>query len=165
MIVQSSVICNEWSSTCMPSPGIISFIKLLMQQNSRPLEHAQFISIPKTTKKGTDMDLPVTSIGYGQPDFSLLPAVGDPGDFDYGAFLQEDDPDYMAEDSSNSTTTNRLTDTSIQTITPQSTLTIIRNDSASGASSGSPPKQRLERRGHTKSRRGCFNCKRRRIKV
>ncbi len=26
-------------------------------------------------------------------------------------------------------------------------------------------KQRLERRGHTKSRRGCFNCKRRRIKV
>lgn len=27
------------------------------------------------------------------------------------------------------------------------------------------PKPRLERRGHTKSRRGCFNCKRRRIKV
>lgn len=26
-------------------------------------------------------------------------------------------------------------------------------------------KQRLERRGHTKSRRGCYNCKRRRIKV
>ena len=26
-------------------------------------------------------------------------------------------------------------------------------------------KQRLERRGHTKSRRGCFHCKRRRIKV
>jgi hypothetical protein len=26
-------------------------------------------------------------------------------------------------------------------------------------------KQRLERRGHTKSRRGCYNCKRRRIKA
>lgn len=26
-------------------------------------------------------------------------------------------------------------------------------------------RQRLERRGHTKSRRGCFNCKKRRIKV
>lgn len=26
-------------------------------------------------------------------------------------------------------------------------------------------RQRLERRGHTKSRRGCYNCKRRRIKV
>lgn len=25
--------------------------------------------------------------------------------------------------------------------------------------------QRMERRGHTKSRRGCYNCKRRRIKV
>nr|CDP27185.1 Putative protein of unknown function [Podospora anserina S mat+] len=37
----------------------------------------------------------------------------------------------------------------------------------SGSNSGSltaAGKQRLERRGHTKSRRGCFNCKRRRIK-
>lgn len=31
--------------------------------------------------------------------------------------------------------------------------------------SKSQQKQRLERRGHTKSRRGCYNCKRRRIKV
>ncbi|KAL2159135.1 hypothetical protein VTH06DRAFT_2567 [Thermothelomyces fergusii] len=41
--------------------------------------------------------------------------------------------------------------------------------SSSGNSRGSDgqavvPKPRLERRGHTKSRRGCFNCKRRRIK-
>lgn len=34
---------------------------------------------------------------------------------------------------------------------------------SSGGSSAA--KQRLERRGHTKSRRGCYNCKRRRIKV
>ena len=39
--------------------------------------------------------------------------------------------------------------------------------SGSGNGNGSSicSKQRLERRGHTKSRRGCFNCKRRRIKV
>ncbi|KAH6667667.1 hypothetical protein EV126DRAFT_447134 [Verticillium dahliae] len=29
----------------------------------------------------------------------------------------------------------------------------------------SSPQKKLERRGHTKSRRGCFNCKRRRIKI
>ncbi|KAK0732647.1 hypothetical protein B0T21DRAFT_443843 [Apiosordaria backusii] len=36
------------------------------------------------------------------------------------------------------------------------------NSSGSGMTAAG--KQRLERRGHTKSRRGCFNCKRRRIK-
>ncbi|KAK4146510.1 uncharacterized protein C8A04DRAFT_9792 [Dichotomopilus funicola] len=34
----------------------------------------------------------------------------------------------------------------------------------SGPHSGAISKPRMERRGHTKSRRGCFNCKRRRIK-
>ncbi|KAK0674449.1 hypothetical protein QBC41DRAFT_377944 [Cercophora samala] len=41
-------------------------------------------------------------------------------------------------------------------------------EGGSGSGSGgltAAGKQRLERRGHTKSRRGCFNCKRRRIKV
>ncbi|KAK4174064.1 hypothetical protein QBC36DRAFT_47712 [Triangularia setosa] len=37
--------------------------------------------------------------------------------------------------------------------------------SGSGSGMTAAGKQRLERRGHTKSRRGCFNCKRRRIKV
>ena len=36
---------------------------------------------------------------------------------------------------------------------------------AGSAGAVGQPKQKLERRGHTKSRRGCFNCKRRRIKV
>ncbi|ERT00036.1 c6 zinc finger domain containing protein [Sporothrix schenckii 1099-18] len=38
------------------------------------------------------------------------------------------------------------------------------NLSGSEAASNSSHNKRLERRGHTKSRRGCFNCKRRRIK-
>ncbi|KAK7948255.1 uncharacterized protein PG986_009141 [Apiospora aurea] len=36
--------------------------------------------------------------------------------------------------------------------------------SVSSASNNLAKKQRLERKGHTKSRRGCYNCKRRRIK-
>ncbi|KAL2149606.1 hypothetical protein VTH82DRAFT_8258 [Thermothelomyces myriococcoides] len=50
---------------------------------------------------------------------------------------------------------------------PAYTATAGQNNSGSSGSSQEQavvPKPRFERRGHTKSRRGCFNCKRRRIK-
>lgn len=105
----------------------------------------------------------------------LLMALDDEQqDFDYGAYLQEDDADYMAEDSSASASTNNLGITP-----PGQSPTGPDPSSGTGSSAGfstgsnalvrsiselQRQKQRLERRGHTKSRRGCFNCKRRRIK-
>jgi hypothetical protein len=105
-----------------------------------------------------------------------------------------EDMDYLAEESSGSTAEPRLTpassssgplpDPSLQLLAPrQEPLALCPSQALAAAhsrgsscrdSSTSPgaqghslaqAKQRLERRGHTKSRRGCFNCKRRRIKV
>ncbi|KAK1772523.1 C6 zinc finger protein [Phialemonium atrogriseum] len=86
----------------------------------------------------------------------MLTLDGEPSDFDYGAFLQEEDVDYLAEDSS--TSSHTLAESSPPPLTSQSNTSVVRSGSSS------QPRQRLERRGHTKSRRGCFNCKRRRIK-
>lgn len=102
----------------------------------------------------------------------LISLEAEPQDFDYGAFLQEEDIDYLAEESSTSATSNTLTATSSHTLVPlvtrsetaDSTSARPKTSSPTTSSGTSPPKQRLERRGHTKSRRGCFNCKRRRIK-
>ncbi|KAK3946164.1 C6 zinc finger protein [Diplogelasinospora grovesii] len=120
-----------------------------------------------------------------------LPALDDEqAEFDYAAFLQEghvDDIDYLAEDSSASASTNTLFDQTQFAVQQQqqpqassSNSALVRRESANSSASPSTPtqnnanssanavaqlpKQRLERRGHTKSRRGCFNCKRRRIK-
>lgn len=104
------------------------------------------------------------------PALPLMALDDDQQDFDFGAFLQEDDVDHMAEDSSASASTDNMG------ITPLSQSPPVAGPSTgAGASAGSSAlvrttseiqrqKQRLERRGHTKSRRGCFNCKRRRIK-
>ena len=127
--------------------------------------------------------------GYGQPT-SALPIlsldngdVGGFGGFDYSAFLDEQDLDYLAESSesmatppSSSTPSATLSDAPLQRLAPQqqhlasSTTLAIRSPGSVAGRNTSPEgqvqrRQRLERRGHTKSRRGCFNCKRRRIKV
>lgn len=96
-----------------------------------------------------DLGLPLMQLNTG------------PSDFDYGGFLQGEDVDYFAEESSASTG-GPLQDTSGQTELVKRTSP---STSHSNSHSNSPSKQRLERRGHTKSRRGCYNCKRRRIKV
>ncbi|KAK0635061.1 hypothetical protein B0T17DRAFT_29195 [Bombardia bombarda] len=105
-------------------------------------------------------------------------------DFDYAAFLHGNDIDYVAEGSPTSTNNTTLSDDSLQTLTgylptiiapatnsSPRTSTNTGTNTRSGPAAGSigqstslPPKQRVERRGHTKSRRGCFHCKRRRIK-
>jgi hypothetical protein len=70
----------------------------------------------------------------------------------YGVF-PDDEVDYsLAEDGSS--TTLSAPDTAGASVSPPSAL-------LAGSQKG---KQRVERRGHTKSRRGCYNCKRRRIK-
>ena len=88
------------------------------------------------------------------PLLAALP--GETGDFDFGAFLREDtadmDLDAAVVASRSSAPSHSPTDSS--NAGPSSD--VVR------ASSGG---KRHERRGHTKSRRGCFNCKRRRIKV
>ncbi|KAL4730285.1 hypothetical protein ACLX1H_002318 [Fusarium chlamydosporum] len=82
----------------------------------------------------------------------------DQSDFDYSAFLQADN-EIFGESAQNLQLS--ASDSSDKATPPSSTSgsngeVAIRRPSAQ--------KQRLERRGHTKSRRGCYNCKRRRIK-
>jgi hypothetical protein len=105
------------------------------------------------------------------PAMPLMALDDDQQYFDYGAFLQGDDADYMAEDSSASASTNNMGITPPEHSPPHpgpSTGASTNTGSSALVRSTSEiqrQKQRLERRGHTKSRRGCFNCKRRRIKV
>lgn len=120
-----------------------------------PDPSARSASSSKEPASPSSMDFNQTLLGLGD----------DPAEFDYGVFFQDDEAEYLAEESSNSTSTNVFTDISAQTVTPHGPMSLMRADSGPSMSTGSPPKQRLERRGHTKSRRGCFNCKRRRIKV
>lgn len=91
----------------------------------------------------------------------------DPSDFDYSTFLQQAE-EIPFHDPSHSTSAGTISESSPGQATPPSP------DGQSVSGSGgdmsvarrqATQKQRLERRGHTKSRRGCYNCKRRRIKV
>jgi hypothetical protein len=94
------------------------------------------------------------------PPLPLMELDAQQPEFDYTAFLQEEEADYLAEDSSASASTNTLALTPPQGQSPTDV-----GPSSGAASRARQAKQRLERRGHTKSRRGCYNCKRRRIKV
>lgn len=70
--------------------------------------------------------------------------------------------DHVVKDiSSNSTST--LEDAAADPAATSTSVPPSNNDSWSGRQAAK--RQRLERKGHTKSRRGCFNCKKRRIKV
>jgi hypothetical protein len=82
----------------------------------------------------------------------------DQPDFDYSAFLQTD-PLSFGESAYNQ---QQSSSSSSDKATPPSSTSNSSGEVAVRASS--LQKQRLERRGHTKSRRGCYNCKRRRIK-
>ncbi|KAI1175735.1 C6 zinc finger protein [Nemania sp. FL0916] len=75
-------------------------------------------------------------------------------EFDYSPYIPGDDLDYIGDVGSSGSVSvmNEVASTSVSP--PTSAI----------ARSSSALKPRLERRGHTKSRRGCYNCKRRRIK-
>ncbi len=108
---------------------------------------------------------------YSQPVLPLISLETDPSDFDYAAFLQGEDVDYLAEESSASGTSNTLAGRSLLDVVPAASDTSSNSITAPfmtpspANSQGTSPPKRLERRGHTKSRQGCFNCKRRRIKA
>ncbi|KAK1459040.1 C6 zinc finger protein [Colletotrichum melonis] len=85
----------------------------------------------------------------------LIVAAPSFSDFDYGAFFQGED---MLLGDENTYSNETLSE-------PPTNRASASGPSGGGSSRHGPAqKQRLERRGHTKSRRGCFNCKRRRIK-
>lgn len=63
-----------------------------------------------------------------------------------------------AGESSSSAT---LSNSPQQAVVPHRPIAIAPSNAVTKA----PPKKKLERRGHFKSRNGCFNCKKRRIKV
>ncbi|RWA04728.1 hypothetical protein EKO27_g10380 [Xylaria grammica] len=76
-------------------------------------------------------------------------------EFDYAAYLQDEELDYLAEAGS-SESASVMNEVASASVSPPTPSAIIKSNSSQ--------KPRLERRGHTKSRRGCYNCKRRRIK-
>lgn len=95
----------------------------------------------------------------------------DSSDFDYTAYLQ---PDAGFVDGVQGYSTATLSESSGGMHTPpyansrslpSSSNINNSNLELSLRRTSMQQRQRLERRGHTKSRRGCFNCKRRRIKV
>ncbi|KAJ3471161.1 hypothetical protein MRS44_001260 [Fusarium solani] len=81
---------------------------------------------------------------------------------DYSAFLQADEINFG--DNAQEQTNTGLSDSSGKATPPSSDAQSASNASTEVARRQPAQKQRLERRGHTKSRRGCYNCKRRRIK-
>lgn len=128
-------------------------------------------------------------------DFNLHVCGPDNGpvelNFDFDAFLRDEDMNYVVDESSGSNTLSDRDDHSpttangLLTTMPPSTMIVpgraLGSNTALGqslmsrgnphlspsaaSSSAALSKHRMERKGHTKSRRGCFNCKRRRIKV
>lgn len=89
----------------------------------------------------------------------------EPSEFDYSSFLQSEDIPF--HDPPNGHSAGALSEDSSGKLTPPSSDNRSKASGANGAvvRRQATQKQRLERRGHTKSRRGCYNCKRRRIKV
>ncbi|RFU76874.1 c6 transcription factor [Trichoderma arundinaceum] len=105
-----------------------------------------------------------------QPFDSGIMSYPDSSDFDYAAFLQPDDAGFIDAAQGHSRAT--LSESSGGMHTPpysgaRSLSSSSNNNNNVDLSLRRLPmqqRQRLERRGHTKSRRGCYNCKRRRIK-
>lgn len=128
------------------------------------------------------------------PPGSLL-SYPDPSDFDYAGFLQATEnhhphagpssasapggypliPAHVAAHTPNAPTPLAVFSDSSRVGTPPSSdsnnnsnyraSSVASGDLTRSSGGSALAKQRLERRGHTKSRRGCYNCKRRRIKV
>lgn len=85
--------------------------------------------------------------------------VNDDATFDYAPYLQGGSTSYFHGEVS-STSVSSFND---PIVAAGSSTPII--PSRATENNNLSHKQKLERRGHLKSRRGCFNCKRRRIKV
>ncbi|KAK5997010.1 Zn(2)-C6 fungal-type transcription factor afumD-like protein [Cladobotryum mycophilum] len=86
----------------------------------------------------------------------------EPPEFDYAAFLQADDLPF--QDAAQVHASASLSESSGKATPPSSDGRSLSGNTEVVSRRLPTQKQRLERRGHTKSRRGCYNCKRRRIK-
>lgn len=106
------------------------------------------------------MDLPNFSPGNLPYSDTGTPAAP----FDYGAFLNSGSPSAAFQHLSPAQHQQRLSESS-GGLTPSSSDNRSSGSTGEVIHRGAAQKQRMERRGHTKSRRGCYNCKRRRIKV
>lgn len=118
---------------------------------------------------------------YSNMDVSMdldgLPSLDSVADYDFSAFLNDMEPGlFPAGDNSSNNNVSSGDDSSSAMVSPTQSLVpiaprpVISSVSPSSASASGRPKTvrskaKLERRGHTKSRNGCYNCKRRRIKV
>ncbi|KAI8634132.1 hypothetical protein F5Y19DRAFT_200576 [Xylariaceae sp. FL1651] len=94
-------------------------------------------------------------LDFNQPtNLPLLTLNNSNTEFDYAAYIQDGDIDCLGDagSSGSPSVVNEIAGTSVSPPTP------------STSKSDSNQKPRMERRGHTKSRNGCYNCKRRRIK-
>ncbi|KAI0406301.1 C6 zinc finger protein [Xylaria palmicola] len=91
---------------------------------------------------------------FNQSTALPLLTLGSNNEFDYAAFMGDEDCDYLG-DAGSSGSASVMNDVGPISASPP-TSAVVKGNAAQ--------KTRLERRGHTKSRRGCYNCKRRRIK-
>ncbi|KAI1167187.1 C6 zinc finger protein [Nemania serpens] len=114
-------------------PSSNSLAKHTLRYTIRGMEHMDF---------NQSTTLPFLTLGINNVDF------------DYAAYLQDEDIGYLGDVGSSGSISdmNKVASTSVSP--PTSAI----------AGSDSNQRAKLERRGHTKSRRGCYNCKRRRIK-
>lgn len=95
---------------------------------------------------------------WDQLGFAGLSESAEPSDCVFDGSLNHFSADNSAGESSSSAT---LSNSPGQAIAPRGTIAIAPLNPVARA----PAKKKLERRGHFKSRNGCFNCKKRRIKV
>lgn len=107
-----------------------------------------------------------------QPFENDIMSFPEPSEFDFAAFLQADDVGFMDTMQGQSTASLSESSGGMHTPPPYSGARSLSSSSnnyntldLSLRRLPAQQRQRLERRGHTKSRRGCYNCKRRRIKV
>lgn len=95
----------------------------------------------------------------GHSDFAVLPGGADSSGYSFDAFSQHLSVEQSGGETSSSSAT--MSNSPQQAIVPRGPLPIAHLDALTRA----PARKKNERRGHFKSRNGCFNCKKRRIKV
>ena len=96
---------------------------------------------------------------------SSLWVAGNTAELDFTTYFQGESDYYLGEASSSSSGSALNNSTAAPAPLPLPPLHSSVPPPAAETSNAAVRRRGLERRGHTKSRRGCFNCKRRRIKV
>lgn len=154
----------------LPGPFLVSTVNesidspLPRISRSNPDGRAQRLRQLRTLTARILSDIAAMDLQQFSPGLLSYP---EPPEFDYSSFLQGEDIPFH-DPSHGGHSGGHLSESSGK-LTPPSSGSDNRS-TASGATDAvarrqPTQKQRLERRGHTKSRRGCYNCKRRRIKV